>query len=421
DCISSVDILAGQEVPKALPAADVLVDVSERQLLQYYSEVISISRVYVTGDENPFCSLTMPIVYTRRGPLLYTILALSAAEMASSGNSYSDRLMSKASTYYDSAVNQLQLSLANSHDAEENILTCVLLSSFEIANGQRSAWLQHLNGAVAIHNHFAPFISPECALFAYQYFGFRWILLETTMPPGTYPLEEVTSVTSMTARLLQNLSTMLQQTIDTVPTVAMQNIDNKLGCSLEYLQLVNRISTLSALKYHCQADETVAEETSDLYSITALAFDDALSDMVFVAQTRDHYLEHSSQCFKLAGRVYLRLICLDASLSQLALADMQTDLLKALRLVINEDQQRRAFPMWPLFIAGCASFEDEHRKTVLDMFRTLERKWPISNISYVRNVTTQIWQSRDLNGVDNNRRHDWQTLITTFGWKLALS
>lgn len=363
----------------------------------------------------------MPIAYTRRGSLLYTLLALSAAEMASSGNSCSSRLVAKASTYYDSAINQLQLSLANSNDADENILTCVLLSSFEISNGQRPAWLQHLNGAVAIHNHFSPFISRQCALFAYQYFGFRWILLETTMPPGTYPLEEVTSETSMTARLLQNLSTMLQQTIDTIPTVAMQSIDNSLGCSLEYLQLVNRVSTLSALRYHCQADETVAEETSDLYSVTALAFDDALRDMVFLARVQDTYLEHSSRCFKLAGRVYLRLICLDASLTLLALADMQTDLLQALHLVINKDQQRRAFPMWPLFIAGCASFEDEHRKAVLGMFSTLERKWPISNIAYVRNVTTQIWQSRDLNGIDNGRRHDWQTLITTFGWKLALS
>ncbi|CAD0086255.1 unnamed protein product [Aureobasidium vineae] len=363
----------------------------------------------------------MPIAYTHRGPLLYTILALSAAEMANSGNGCSDRLVTKASAYYDSAINQLQLSLANPSDAEENILACVLLSSFEISNGHRPAWLQHLNGAVAIHNHFASDISRECALFAYQYFGFRWILLETTMPPGTYPLEEVTSETSMTAQLLQNMNTMLQQTIDTVPTVAMQNIDNKLGCSLEYLQLVNRISTLSALKYHCQTDEIVAEETSDLYSTTALAFDDALRDIVFVAKAHDSYLEHSSRCFKLAGRVYLRLICLDASLTQLALNAMQTDLLRALRLVISEDQQRRAFPMWPLFIAGCASFEDEHRKAVLDMFRTLERKWPISNISYVRNVTTQIWQSRDLNGYDNSRRHDWQTLITTFGWKLALS
>lgn len=363
----------------------------------------------------------MPIAYTRRGPLLYTLLALSAAEMGSSKNSHSSRLMTKASRYYDGAVNQLQLSLANSNDAEENILTCVLLSSFEISNGQRPTWLQHLNGAVAIHNHFSPFISRQCALFAYRYFGFRWILLETTMPPGTYPLEEVTSKTSMTARLLQNLSTMLQQTIDTIPTVAMQSIDNNLGCSLEYLQIVNRISTLSALKYHCQANKIVAEETSDLYSVTALAFDDALRDMVFVARVHENYLDHSSRCFKLAGRVYLRLICLDASLTQLALTDMQTDLLQALRLVINEDQPRRAFPMWPLFIAGCASCEDEHRKTVLDMFRTLEKKWPFGNISCVRNVTTQIWQSRDLNGIDHSQRHDWQTLITTFGWKLALS
>ncbi|KAI5271266.1 hypothetical protein E4T47_05444 [Aureobasidium subglaciale] len=415
------DCAAHNEIPRSMHIRDTTVDISERRLLQYYTEVISASRVYVTGDENPFCSLTMPFACTRRGPLLFTILALSAAEIANSGHSLSNRLMSNAVTYYDSAINALQSSLVNSTDAEENILTCVLLSSFEIPNGHRSAWLQHLNGAVAIHNHHASTIGRECALFAYQYFSFRWILLETTMPPGTYPLEEVIADTSMTAQLLLNLNSMLQQTIDSVPTIAMQNIDNKLGCSLEYLQLINRISTLSALKYHCQADETVAEETSDLYSTTTLAFDDALKEMIFVAKVDDSYLQHSSQCFKLAARVYLRLICLDASLTHLALVQMQDDLLQALRLVINENQPRRAFPMWPLFIAGCASSEDEHRKIVLDMFRTLDRKWPISNISYVRNVTTQIWQSRELNGLDNSRKHDWQTLITTFGWKLALS
>lgn len=153
-----------------------------------------------------------------------------------------------------------------------------------------------------------------------------------------------------------------------------------------------------------------------------MAFDDALEEMVFTTSLKDTYVEQSSQCFKLAGRVYLRLICLDVSLTSSALIEMQNDLVQALRLVINDDQERRAFPMWPLFIAGCVSVEDEHRKVVLDMFRTLERKWPIGNITYVRNVTTRIWQSRDLNGHNyDSRRHDWQTLITTFGWKLELS
>ncbi|THZ14897.1 hypothetical protein D6C89_09954 [Aureobasidium pullulans] len=387
-----------------------------------YSEVISASRVYVTGDVNPFRSLTMPFAYTRRGPLLLTILALSAADMANSGCGQPARLMSNAAVYYDNAINQLQQSLENSYDAEENLLTCVLLSSFEITNGSRPAWLQHLNGAVAIHNHFASSIGRDSALFAYQYFSSRWILLETTMPPGTYPWEKVMAEDSMTFQLLQNLNSMLEQTVDTVPTVAMQNIDNNIGCSLEYLQLINRISILSAMKFHCQADETATEETYELYSTTAMAFDDALKEMVFITRSQDTYIGQSSRCFKLAARVYLRLICLDANLTHLALIEMQNDLVQALRLVINEDQQRRAFPMWPLFIAACASYEDEHRKVVLDMFRTLERKWPIGNITYVRNVTTQIWQSRDLNGHDNNsRRHDWQRLITTFGWKLALS
>lgn len=331
-------------------------------------------------------------------------------------------LMSAAAVYYNNAINQLQKSLENACDAEENLLTCVLLSSFEITKGSRPAWLQHLNGAVAIHNHFASFIGRDSALFAYQYFSSRWILLETTMPPGTYPWEEVMAEHSMTYQLLQSLNSMLEQTIDAVPTVAMQNIDNNVGCSLEYIQLINRISILSAMKFHCQADKAATQETHELYSITAMAFDDALEEMVFTTSSKDAYVEQSSRCFKLAGRVYLRLICFDVSLTSLALTEMQDDLVQTLRLVINDDQGRRAFPMWPLFIAGCVSFEDEHRKIVLDMFRTLERKWPIGNITYVRNVTTRIWQSRDLNGYDNHsRRHDWQRLITTFGWKLELS
>ncbi|KAI4850366.1 hypothetical protein E4T45_05528 [Aureobasidium sp. EXF-8846] len=357
----------------------------------------------------------MPFAFTRRGPLLSTILALSANEMASSGCGQPSHIVSSAAVYYENAINQLQQSLENACDAEENLLTCVLLSSFEITNGSRPAWLQHLNGAVAIHNHFASSIGRGSALFAYQYFSSRWILLETTMPPGTYPWEEVMAEHSMTAQLLRSLNSMLEQTVDAVPTVAMQNIDNGIGCSLE-------ISILSAIKFHCQADRAATKETYELYSTTAMAFDDTLEEMVFIAGSRDTYIEQSSRCFKLAARVYLRLICLDVSLTHPALIEMQNDLVQALRLVINEDQQRRAFPMWPLFIAGCASYEDEHRKIVLDMFRTLERKWPIGNIISVRNVTTQIWRSRDLNVSDNNsRKHDWQTLITTFGWKLALT
>lgn len=31
--------------------------------------------------------------------------------------------------------------------------------------------------------------------------------------------------------------------------------------------------------------------------------------------------------------------------------------------------------MWPLFIAGCACFSDEQRKTVLGLFSILDSKW----------------------------------------------
>lgn len=436
DLASVIQFDPWREIPRSMSNA--VVNVSEMGYIEYCesslkheqlckltvsedSEVISASRVYVTGDDNQFRSLTLPYACANRGPVLFMIMALSAAEMASAQLGNAPRLLSSAASYYDNAIIQLQQSLDDADHAEENLMACVLMSTFEVMNDIRPAWLQHLNGAVAIYNRFEAAIGRESALFALQYFSFRWILLETTMPPGTYPLEEVMGDFSMTARLLKSLNTMLQQTIDARPSAAMQKIDNNLGCSLEFLQLVNRISALSALRFHGIMDEPGANEMSDLYSTTTSAFDQVLSDMTLVARISDSYLEHSSQCFKLAGRVFLRLVCLDTSIAQMSLTDVQVDLLHSLRQVINEDQQRRAFPMWPLFIAGCASFDDEHRQLVLDMYRTLERKWPIGNISLVQRVTTQIWQSRDLNERDCNRQHDWQKLITTFGWKLALS
>ena len=344
------------------------------------------------------------------------VMALSAAETANAAVGQPGRLAPNAASYYNLAITQLQQSLGNSQHAEENLLACMLLASFEISNGLRTAWLQHLNGAIAIHSRFKSSISQECAMFAFQYFSFRYVLLQTTIPPDSVPLEDILGDSTLTSRLLQSLKSAMQQAMDTNPSVAMQKIDAPMCSSIEFLQLVNRISTISALKFHRQVAESVADEVSDLCLSTASAVDQALLDMVFISETDDSYLDQCSRCFKLAARVYLRLACLDLTVTETSLVNIQQDLLQSLRVVICENRQRQGFPMWPLFIAGCASSGDVDRQIVLDLFRVLERTWPISNTSIVKDVTIQIWQSRDLNELDRGHsQSDWQTVLNILG------
>ena len=137
---------------------------------------MSSSRVYVNDRINGFRSSVIPIFSTSRGPLLYAVLALSAADR---------RLHSQCSVvdydllafqYKNRALADLGESLANGDDAEENVLTCVLLSSFEIMDGSRPEWTCHAQGALALLRKFSGSIAEDTASFATRYYSTCFVL-----------------------------------------------------------------------------------------------------------------------------------------------------------------------------------------------------------------------------------------------------
>ncbi|KAK7421119.1 hypothetical protein QQZ08_010123 [Neonectria magnoliae] len=102
----------------------------------------------------------MPRVLVHQGPLLFTVLAISAAEWQ-------------------------QKSIGDGRDtqiSEENPFTCMLLSSLEIAEVSKPTWLRHLQGAFALFDNFTTLIDPTVAKFVLQYFRFRYVLMESTRP-----------------------------------------------------------------------------------------------------------------------------------------------------------------------------------------------------------------------------------------------
>jgi Fungal specific transcription factor domain len=358
----------------------------------------------------------MPFLFHSRGPLLFAVIALSAMERS--------RLLPIGAVDYDfiaheykaKSLAELQDRLADPQAAEENLMTCVLQASLEITGGSQPTWLLHLRGALAILRHFTGSISPEAAYFALQYFHFRYALMKTTelAEHDTPAILSSTEVDLLGAAMSQAPGDSRGQ-----KPYPDSIIDEHLGCSLEMVELIFHIAEVATAGR--QEQRLRSPQSRPLLEFRRI--DERLQRMIFFSpEVEGNYLLRSATCFKVAAELYLRLMCANIAINDPIILTLEEKLLAGLSLVIADDQPRRSFPMWPLFIAGCASIDDEHRKKVLGFFRTLDRIWPISNIATVSQVVWTIWQTRDLcMRLPAEQRRDWQEIIHKFGWKLALS
>lgn len=367
------------------------------------TEVVSSSRVYVTGGANSFRTLVLPTILSQDGPLRSTILSLSSAERTR--DSY-DKVTLR---YKHKALTDMQQTLSDPVHAGENLMACVLQASLEISSGSRPAWLRHLRGSIAIINAFASFIDDDAVKFALSYFYLRYNLLRTTLEPS--------SATGSQNEDTRHLEALAQETFNgSMHEMTGTIVDKHLGCSIELLVIISQISELSV--------ELRAGATKRAVRERATFFDQRLQLANLTCVDSDQeYLLTSAETFKLAARIYLRLVCWKSSIWDEDIIQLEAELLSALSCVLGETQPRRSFPMWPLFLAGCVSSNETHRKAVADMFRIIDGKWPVSNISTVWRALRTIWQSRDFNmETGNSAEHqDWQQVIEKFRWRLALT
>ncbi|KAJ4135183.1 hypothetical protein NW768_004802 [Fusarium equiseti] len=362
----------------------------ENALVQYYVQVISTSRVYVDTSRNGFRTSVIPRMFS--GPLLSAVLSMSAAEWAQNGVPDGKDYRGLSMQYKVRALHELQQALLDSHGSEGNLLTCVLLASLEIAHGSCPTWLRHLQGALALLESFGDNIDSDVAEFVLQYFRFRYILMETTQP--THEDDSLSQAMTSLAKIEANLSN------------DRNFVDEQIGCSMDLVDIINEISSLSA---HMPKDELYTKGQEIEQKIEQLSSQD----------TTDDYLSRSAESFQIAAQIYLRLVCYNTSITHPSIIELHESLLTCLSDIIFEGQTRRSFPMWPLFLAGCACSSDDQRKIVLDHFTLLDRKWPISNISAVWNALKLIWHTRDFQPSSTNQ--DWREVIHKFGWKLSLS
>jgi hypothetical protein len=70
--------------------------------------------------------------------------------------------------------------------------------------------------------------------------------------------------------------------------------------------------------------------------------------------------------------------------------------------------------LMPLFLLGCAAFEEEQRPEISRAFQRLQEWSNLGNIKYARMIVEQIWEMMDQGREEET--WDWETIIAKRGW-----
>lgn len=334
------------------------------------------------------------------------VMALSAAEWSQRFDPHAPSYRSISISYKIRALKELQERFSIAEHAEENLLTCLLMASLEIAEGSQPAWLKHLQGAFALLDNFSTSISSETSTFASTYFRFRYIMMETTGPKALTDFRQGASSGPL----------MVTDATFHNPNSAIEEL---IGCPIEVVHIINQITAFSI-----SVRSQPAQGTAIPPHAQGLMFERRLKHVSFNRHGLDinEYLLLSTDAFQTAAQIYLRLVCYKMPITDSSILQLHDTLSMRLQSVIVEGGPRRSFPMWPLFIAGCTAAIDAQRKIIIELFDVVNSQWPISNISAVWTAVRTVWHSRDLEyATTSGQRQDWQDVINRFGWKLALS
>jgi hypothetical protein len=86
--------------------------------------------------------------------------------------------------------------------------------------------------------------------------------------------------------------------------------------------------------------------------------------------------------------------------------------------VLPKDAATQSILLMPLFLMGCAAFEQYQRPPITEAFNGLEEYSNLGNIPYARTVVEKVWEMMDA-GDENS--WDWEQIIKNEGWDFLIT
>lgn len=399
-------------------------------LLSYYLQRLCPLTVSSPTSTSPFATLVFPYSISSSPAVLESVLALSACHRAKQDASFKDPALRLAGTVLRRLRNRLKTEDAT-HVAldSDTLVIMVMLCLFEIINECDERWVVHLRGARDVIRLRRQAVLPwqhaasnatndQLALFAETFFAYQDILGRTAC--GEEPIFGDDFWVSSHG-------------------VSSNVTDPWLGCSPELVSILCEITALSRRR----AEDAAVAHTTDFHTTTA-SLEARLGRLQqhVTTQPDDDVLQTSAELKRLAAAFYLDCALRSAHpfspQSRLAISQI-------LRLVsLLLERHVTAGLAWPIFVAAVeldpledlplwtdetlnsAAVPCYGRPFVLYALNRMSGS-SVSNVSQTRTVIERVWQSRDMETLQDGSgkcptpgQNDWERHVAPFCHGLSL-
>jgi len=82
------------------------------------------------------------------------------------------------------------------------------------------------------------------------------------------------------------------------------------------------------------------------------------------------------------------------------------------------DSSTQSIVLMPLFLLGCAAFEEYQRPAIRDAFAGLQAYSNLGNIKYAKAVVEKVWEMMD---AGDEESWDWETIQQKQGWDFLVT
>lgn len=394
---------SGLSLPMELPFLINGVDTYlRRRLFRHFTEVVSTILTLSKGKSNPLNSVVVPLAL-KDSSTLDAMLCMAASHLLKLQRNVTEdgELMEEKNRLYDSAVDAQSALMRTyqdptapdaSYDRDSTLATALLLCLYELCEGTGDdAWLIHLDAARRILRSASsakdvegePCTSPlSSSLGSVSPFLVEYFIYHDTLASVTVPLEPV---------------------IEPSFYQSSQPREDESYMVGVYDGLAGFISQISDLRARWQAsakvDGNLVCEAVDIWQ--------ELSDWESVALDGDRQL--IALLYRGALFIWLYSIIYPdgqenskvQDIVKSSLADMQR---------ISPDSGGKSCLLFPLFIMGAASINNEDREAVSAQFDALGSWSALGNVSLAHKAVRDMWKDHD-SGVP--RSWDWMRHLQT--------
>ncbi|KAF2772624.1 hypothetical protein EJ03DRAFT_266441 [Teratosphaeria nubilosa] len=364
----------------------------------------------LTDNYNPFLELIVPMAMGHAG-LMHSLLYLSGTCLIASELAPKAEWLERQEHHSSKALRLLQQDLAESREADgstlatigdQSIAQALILSLQTVCAGDvTGSYRFHLNAMKEMLTHRQQSFPNE---------QLRQFILEFLLY-----LDYSSSITSLTNPLDQRSSDIMGNV--KLPDFVQSQAGSRLGVMDGLFDFVSRIRPLrDQIRQRRNSGEGHSWDASILSG--AFRIDSAL---------RKWHCAHPPESPRFAASLLYRQ-CIWIYLHRtVQLSKPSTTFKQAVDeglhylslLPERDDGSTQSILLMPLFLLGCAAFEQEQRPPICEAFQRLQDWSNLGNIKYARTIVEQMWVMMDEGR--EAETWDWEAMIATRGWNFLIT